>query len=126
MANLLRSAKSGSDWSDNELLAFNIQVVDASIAVFFNAPELPQPTVSSTILNNMDKPDGPLVKDDRLFFQYMGLVEKPRSPESRVDDFAAFILRILNYDNEDRIICQRTKISFPWPGSVSMLKPTCA
>jgi hypothetical protein len=67
----------------------------------------------------VDKPAGPLVKDDRLiriFFQYMRLVENPRSPESRIDDFAAFILRILNYDNEDRIICQRTEISFPMAG----------
>jgi len=116
MASLLRSAKSGSDWSDNELLAFNIRVVDASITAFFNTPELPPPTVSATILNNMDKPDGPLMKDDHLFFQYMRLVENPRSPESRVDDFAAFILRILNYNNEDRVICQRTKISFPMAG----------
>jgi len=59
---------------------------------------------------HMNKPDGPLTKDDRL---YMGLVENPRSPESRVDDFAAFVLHILNYDNEDRAICQRTEISFP-------------
>lgn len=116
MASLLRSAKSGSDWSDNELLAFNIRVVDASITAFFNTPELPPPTVSATILNNMDKPDGPLMKDDHLFFQYMRLVENPRSPESRVDDFAAFILRILNYDNKDRVICQRTEISFPMAG----------
>jgi hypothetical protein len=64
----------------------------------------------------VDKPAGPLMKDDRLFFQYMRLVENPRSPESRVDDFAAFILRILNYDNEDRVICQRTEISFPMAG----------
>jgi hypothetical protein len=69
MASLLRSAKSGSDWSDNELLAFNIQVVDASIPAFFNTHELPPPIASATILNNMGKPDWPLVKDDRLFFQ---------------------------------------------------------
>lgn len=91
-------------------------MVDVSITAFFNTPELPPPTVSATILNNMDKPDGPLVKDDRLFFRYMELVEKPHSPESRVDDFAAFILRILNYDNEARVIYQRTEISFPMAG----------
>ena len=116
MASLLRSAKSGSDWSDNELFAFNIRVANATIPAFFNITELPPPTVSATILNNMDKPDGPLMKDDRLFFQYMKLAEKSRSPESRVDDFAAFILRILNYDDEDRVICQRTEISFPMVG----------
>jgi hypothetical protein len=91
-------------------------VADASVPAFFNTAELPPPTVSATILNNMDKPDGPFMKDDRLFFQYMRLVENPRSSESRVDDFSAFILRILNYDNEDRVICQRTEISFPMAG----------
>ena len=116
MASLIRPAKSGSDWSDNELWGFNIRVVNATIPAFFNTTEFPPSTVSATILNNMDKPDGLLMKDDRLFFQYMRLVEKPRSPESRVDDFAAFILRILNYDDEDRVICQRTEISFPMAG----------
>ena len=100
MASLVRSAKSGSDGSVNELLAFNIRVVDAIIPAFFNTNELPLPTASAIILDNMDKPDGPLMKDhhDRLFFQYMKLVENPRSPESRLDDFVAFILRILNGD----------------------------
>ena len=47
-----------------------------------------------------------------------GLVEKPKSPESHVDDFAAFILRILNYDSDDqdRVICQRPELSFPMAG----------
>ena len=70
------------------------------------------------ILDNTEKPDGPLQKDDRLFFRYLGLVEKPKSPESHVDDFAAFILRILNYDSDDqdRVICQRPELSFPMAG----------
>ena len=46
---------------------------------------------------------GPLTKDDCLFFQYMGFIENPQSPESRVNDFAAFFLHILNYD-KDHII----------------------
>ncbi|PPQ93700.1 hypothetical protein CVT25_001741 [Psilocybe cyanescens] len=119
MANLMRSAKSSSDWSGNELLAFNIRVVDAGIAPFFNTTELPQPTVSTTILANIDKPDAPLMKDDRLFFQYMKMVEKPRISEFCVNDFAAFLLRITNHDesdDQDRVICQRTKISFPMVG----------
>jgi hypothetical protein len=120
MANLLRSAKSGSEWSDNELLAFDIQVVNAGITEFFNTPgpELPPSTVSATILNNRNEPDEPLVKDDRLFFQYMGRVEKldPPASESRVGDFASRILRILDYDNEYRVICQTEELSFPMAG----------
>lgn len=36
MANLIRSAKSGNDWTQNELRAYNIQVVDQSFVEFFN------------------------------------------------------------------------------------------
>jgi len=50
----------------------------------------PPSFVSETILNNLNEPNRPLTKDDRLFFQYMGLVENPQSPVSPVDDFAAF------------------------------------
>lgn len=109
MANLVRSAKSGRNWSDNELFAFNIRVIDAEVAAFFNTPELPPSTVSAMILANVDKPDRPLMEDDRLFFQYMNMVENPRSSESRVDDFFAFLLRIMNFDDQDRVICQRTR-----------------
>ena len=118
MANLIRTAKSGSDWTGNELLAFNIRVENANTAAFFNRPQLPPVDVSDMILDNTEKPDGPLQKDDRLFFRYLGLVEKPKSPESHVNDFAAFILRILNYDSDDqdRVICQRPELSFPMAG----------
>ncbi|KAF8909712.1 hypothetical protein CPB84DRAFT_1673391 [Gymnopilus junonius] len=118
MANLIRTAKSGSDWTGNELLAFNIRVENANTAAFFNRPELPPVDMSDTILDNTEKPEEPLQKDDRLFFRYLGLVEKPQSPESHVDDFAAFILRIFNYDSDDqdRVICQRPEFSFPMAG----------
>jgi len=82
--------------------------------------------VSATILANIDKPDGPLIKVDRLFFQYMKMVENPRSYESRVDDIAAWLLHILNYNDEDRVICQRTEISFPMAGQRVDAKTVCA
>lgn len=118
MAYLARYVTSNSNWVNHDLLSFNIHVVNASTTVFFNTlnngtPEVPPTTVSATILNNIDKPDGPLAKNDRLFFQYMGMAEDPRSTESFANDFAAFILHLLNYDNEDRVICQRTELSFP-------------
>jgi hypothetical protein len=116
MSKLIRTAKSGTDWTDNELLAFNIQVEDANTATFFTTTQLPAAQVSATILNNVEKPDGHLQKDDRLFFRYLGLVEKPQSPDSHVDDFAAFLLRLLNYDDDDRVICQRPELSFPMAG----------
>ena len=77
MASLVRSAKSGSDWSDNELLAFNIRVVDANIPAFSNTNELPPPTASAIILDNMDKPDGPLMKGSSFI---LSVYEAGREP----------------------------------------------
>ena len=64
---LLRTAKSGNDWSRNELLAFNIKIKDATTAAFFNIATLPATTVSQTILNNLTEPAGPLSKTDQNF-----------------------------------------------------------
>lgn len=112
----MRKAKSSSDWTDYELRAFNIRVVDVDATVFFNTPELPPPAVSATILNNEEMPGGPLEKNDRQFFQRMNLADGVRVSGSHVDDFAAFLLHLLNYDDPDRVICQRMEIPFPVAG----------
>ena len=49
MANLNRSAKSGSDWTTNDLLAYNIRVCSQSPAKFYNQP---LPTLAS--LSSLD------------------------------------------------------------------------
>jgi len=121
MANILLSAKSGSSWTDNELTAFNIQVDTVDAATFFNMEQLPHPLVSPVILLNERRPQGPLVKDDRLFFHYMRDAEK--GEESLVDDFAAFILGMFGYDEPERIIHQRKEISFIMCGMEVDAKP---
>ena len=79
MADLKRSAKPVSQWANNELLAFNIRVEDAGVEAFFNMPQLPPPTVSTTILNVLDEPPVPLPTSDRLFFVYNRSAEEPSS-----------------------------------------------
>ncbi|KAF9479487.1 hypothetical protein BDN70DRAFT_834440 [Pholiota conissans] len=118
MADLLRSAASGGNWTTKELLAFNIRVVDANLLVFFGSTELPavSANISATILNNLDMPDGNLSKTDRHFFQYLKAAEQSSSKESAVCDFAAFILGMLDYDDEDRYIRTRKEISFDMAG----------
>jgi NADH dehydrogenase (ubiquinone) flavoprotein 1 len=41
MANITRSAKSGNDWTENELAAYNICVVEQSLVNFFGIDKLP-------------------------------------------------------------------------------------
>ncbi|KAK0434545.1 uncharacterized protein EV420DRAFT_1653919 [Desarmillaria tabescens] len=111
MAHTIRSLKSGNGWTNSELVGFNIQIHDADTVTFFNTPDLPsRSNVSSTILNNVEVPQGPLTKNDRLFFHY--LRDAVRGEESMIDDFVAFILGMLEYDEPDRIIRRRKDLSF--------------
>jgi NADH dehydrogenase (ubiquinone) flavoprotein 1 len=41
MANIIRSAKSGNDWSGNELVALNIPIESVDAAIFFGRADLP-------------------------------------------------------------------------------------
>ena len=55
MAHLIRSAKSGSDWTTNELLAYNIRVSSQTPHSFYG---IPLPPVAS--LNDPDLVSGTL------------------------------------------------------------------
>ncbi|KJA16459.1 hypothetical protein HYPSUDRAFT_219468 [Hypholoma sublateritium FD-334 SS-4] len=112
MAYLIRSAKSGSDWTPNELLAFNIQVVPTDATVFFGDPVLPQPSISPIILGNLQMPDGDISDDERDFFLLLSSVENGFE-ESAVDYFTALLLRLVEYNNgRERMIRTRKEIGF--------------
>ncbi|PPQ87155.1 hypothetical protein CVT25_000145 [Psilocybe cyanescens] len=117
MANLIRSAKSGSDWTINELLPFNIQVAPVNATLFFEDPDLPQPSISETILNNLQMPDdGDISEDARDFFLHLSSVENAFE-ESAVDDFAALLLRLMKYNSgRQSLIRSRKDISFIMAG----------
>ncbi|KAK0450584.1 uncharacterized protein EV420DRAFT_1630611 [Desarmillaria tabescens] len=116
MANIIRSAKSGSNWTINELLAYNINVLDEDVATFLGHPNSPAPTVDPIILGNPDTPLGPIMRSARLFFCYLKDVTErfpPGAPtESAVHDFASYLLSLLRYDEPDRVIHQQVEIGF--------------
>lgn len=125
MANLIRSAKSGSDWTINELDAYNIVVTVQDVATFFGNPILLQPSVHQVILDNEMYPDGGIAdKRDRLFFYYLeDAMAIPPGEESAVDDFSAHLLSMLQYDDPDnRYIRQRKDIPFFICGTDSYAK----
>ncbi|RDB25626.1 hypothetical protein Hypma_006166 [Hypsizygus marmoreus] len=129
MANFRRSGKSGNDWTETDLKAFNIAVVNEDVATFFGNPDLPpvSTTVDPTILNNSDLPPGTTTKSTRLFFQYLedarvgSYVGAQR--ESAIIDFAAFLLGLLDYDEPDRIIHERMEIVFEMCGTFVDAQP---
>jgi hypothetical protein len=49
MANLIRSAKAGSDWTENELDAYHITVVPQNKQDFFGSSVLPAPVNPSLV-----------------------------------------------------------------------------
>jgi hypothetical protein len=117
MANLIRSAKSGSNWGINELIAFNIEVVDVDAATFFGNATLPQPMVSSVILDYLNEPAVALSKSDMDFFAYLeDAMAIPPGEESLVDDFAAFVLKMMRYDEGRRVIHLRKEMGFEMCG----------
>ncbi|KIM79919.1 hypothetical protein PILCRDRAFT_823099 [Piloderma croceum F 1598] len=117
MANLVRSAKSGSSWGMNELIAFNIEVIDVNAQTFFGNAILPQLTLSPVILDNLEEPAGPLHKADMDFFAYMeDAMIIPPGEESLVDDFAAFVLKMMRYDEGRRVIHLRKEMGFEMCG----------
>ena len=76
MANLLRTAKSGSDWSQSELDAYNIVVELQDAAIFFAVDPLPQPAVAVEVLNNVVADD--MVNDANYkLLHYMDLAMDP-------------------------------------------------
>jgi len=71
-------------------------------------------SVSQTILNNLAEPAGPLSKTDQNFFIYMPA--ELGTSESAVDDFAIFLLSILDYDRDGRALRSRKETSLYMAG----------
>jgi hypothetical protein len=105
-----------SDWTINELRAFNIAVVPETVGTFFGSANLPPPsTISPAILAHKTSPVAGLPTDDRLFFDLLQEVETHppcRGPrDSGVTDFTAHLLHLLGYTEPNRYI--RTQKHIP-------------
>jgi hypothetical protein len=114
MAQLLRTAKSGNDWTANELRAYNITVVPQNKELFFGTIDFPDPAEPSlagfiTAETWQDASD----KNTRQLLQYLDLAMNPKiGQEAAVDNLVAELLRGLDYDDENRIVFIRHAIPF--------------
>jgi hypothetical protein len=110
MANLIRSAKSGSDWTRGDLDAFNISVCVEDTATFFGIPELPQPCVDPEILN-IESADNMIVDKNAELINLLDIAMVPTGPEeSAVDDFAVELFKTLGYVRRNRVARTRKDI----------------
>jgi hypothetical protein len=113
MSDIIRSCKSGSEWTENELEAYNIRVINIDNPCDFFGTRIEN-------VNLQDVPNGVLVCEEfdmandlptYKFLRYLDLAMRPdEGQESAVDDFAAEILRMMQYESIGHIICLRKDI----------------
>jgi hypothetical protein len=125
MSKFLSSAKSGSEWTQNELTTFDIQVVRVhDIASFFGGSSvLPEANVSPLVLNNVVNMRPDLAKDERLlsekaFFIALQLSTKEGAYESAINDFSQELLRISGYGAGLQHIAQKRPMKFCMSGQI--------
>jgi hypothetical protein len=122
MANLIRSAKSGSDWTTAELKAYNITVVSQDAQTFFGVHPLLEPQVDAEILN---VPTADAMTNDANYHLlcYTDLVmNRVPTQESSVDDFSVALLRSLGHETRGRNIYTHLDINLLVCGEIRHAK----
>jgi hypothetical protein len=120
MATISLSANYSHQWTRDDLLAYNIRIMDKDFNTFFSYPNMPPSTVHPDILNNVTVPPNPS-KSTRLFFRYMK--DAMIQSESAVNDFGAYLLTLLGYDEPDRVVHKRLEIGFIMSGIQVFAQP---
>jgi|SRR5882724_1036751 len=109
MANIVRMPKSGSDWTANDLNAYNILVKPLDSTQFFGVRlEEVVPSIEGIVIDFDYSTNEELVrpKEAKRLLQFLDLAT--RSPqESTVDTFAEKLLNAMDYDTGDRLVCTR-------------------
>ncbi|KAJ3511791.1 hypothetical protein NLJ89_g3891 [Agrocybe chaxingu] len=114
MVNGIRSAKSGTKWTDNDLDAYNIKITFQDAQTFFGETPLPAPSVDSDVLAALTADDA--VSDDAYnLLSQLDLAMTPSSSEpaeedSAVVNFAVALFRSLGYIHRPRAIRTRKSL----------------
>lgn len=110
MANLIRSAKSGSDWTRGDLDTYNIYVQVEDTATFFGCPDLPQPHVDPELLT-VESADNMTVDKNAELINLLDIAMIPTGPEeSAVNDFAVELSKMLGYVRRNRVARTRKDV----------------
>ena len=128
MVNLMRTSKSGNDWTPNDLLVYNIRIEHQDFRAFFGVTDLPQPCVESEVLTASDA-DATHHDDPYALLRTMELAMNPiPDEESAVGDFTVQLLRAVKYTGraEGRVSRTRKSLSFWASGQQNKLRRTSA
>jgi len=122
--NFIRSAKSGSDWTENELLAYNIKVSRQESQQFFGRElgsiDHLDPNLLSTVKPSIATH---LAKETYRFLTYLDLASHANvGQESATDDFGKNLLEIMGYDEPGTIVRSRYHIPLTISGETKAAK----
>ena len=120
MAAMIRSAKSGSEWTTHDLLAHHIRVDSQSLAQFFNIDELPPLTnglqlFASTLIDDPRAVQDPAVFDLLLHLELVHSTVPMHGNENAVDMLGFHLLKMLGYGGVPpnlRLVTTRQAIPF--------------
>ena len=103
MANLNRIAKSGNDWNQYHLEAYNIHLQFENRTTFFGKSNLPPPQIDEEILTTLEAED--MLSDHNAeLIHLLNLAMYPVSAgETALNDFTVELLRQLSYVKRNRI-----------------------
>jgi hypothetical protein len=113
MDGLVYSAKSGNDWTENDLREHNIQIQYEDVATFFGDSNLPLPEANEEILTTLEAEDmssTPNAKLIRLLDR--AVIPAPDREGSAVRDFAVQLFDVLGYMGWN--VVTRTRRSIPY------------
>ena len=89
MSRLIRTPKSASDWTYNELDAYRIIVKEQTAISFFGTSELPEPNCPRDFLHNRTATENVDRITDKLIWHMEETTMQPRLGEASVDQFAS-------------------------------------
>jgi hypothetical protein len=112
MANFIRLAKSGNEWSTNELMVYNITIIERDQNTFLNSP-LPTSTGLTSFIQYEDGVQGLNVSSLALIKRLDLTIKVMDGEELAVDDFTTEIFHALGYKTEQTIIhmCKNIQLS---------------
>jgi hypothetical protein len=114
MANLIRSAKPGSDWSTNELLAYNITVQRQDVISFFGHELGSIDHLDTNLFSSADPTIAvDFSQETYRFLAYLDLASRANAgQESAIDDLARSVLEVTGFDQRGTILRTRYDIPF--------------
>jgi hypothetical protein len=125
MANIIRSAKSGSDWLANELVAYNITVQPQDAVIFFGRELGSIDHLDPNLLSSADPTISNFSKDTYCFLAYLDLTSHAiRGQETAIDDFAKSVLEVTGFDEVGTILRTRHDIPLTICGDSSRVAQT--